>query len=223
MIVAALIHSSEIHRLLATYGYVIVFAFVAVESLGVPVPGETTLTLAAIYAGTTHRLDIAGVIAVAAAGAVVGDNVGYAIGYLGGYRLLSRYGRFVRIDEQRFEVGRYLFDRHGGKVVFFGRFVSILRTYAAFLAGTTRMSWRRFVAFNAAGGLTWAAVYGIAYYYFGSALRQSQGAIDVGLAAFSVVVFVVVFVVLRHEERKLSARVADVRGPEPRRAACDPS
>ena len=200
MTLALLFHSHQIDQLLSTYGYAIVFLIVGAESIGVPLPGETTLTLAAIYAGTTNRLNIAGVITVAAAGAIVGDNVGYAIGHWGGYRLLRRYGR---VDEHRLKVGRYLFDQHGGKVVFFGRFVSILRTYAAFLAGTTRMHWRRFLLFNAAGGITWATIYGVAYYYFGSALKQLQTPVDIALGAVAITVFIAGLVFLRRKEKQL--------------------
>src|ERR671929_1575651 len=110
---------------LATYGYLAVFAFVGIESLGVPFPGETMLVTAAIYAGTTGNLSIALVIAAAVAGAVVGDNIGFGIGYWGGYRLLVRYGNYLRLSQAKLKVGRYLFIWHGAKVVFFGRFVSI--------------------------------------------------------------------------------------------------
>ncbi|MDE3130570.1 MAG: DedA family protein, partial [Acidobacteriota bacterium] len=90
MTVAFLFHNSEIEQLLASWGYAIVFLIVGAESVGIPMPGETALTLAALYAGTTHRLSIVGVVAAAAAGAIVGDNVGYTIGRIGGYRLLRR-------------------------------------------------------------------------------------------------------------------------------------
>lgn len=203
MIVAAFLHNGQIEHLLGSWGYAIVFLIVGAESLGIPMPGETTLTLAALYAGSTHRLDIAGVVAAAAAGAVVGDNIGYTIGRIGGYRLLHRYGRHVRVDEHRLKIGRYLFDHHGGKVVFFGRFVSILRTYAAFLAGTTHMHWRRFLAFNAAGGITWALVYGVAYYYFGSALEQLQTPLDIALGIAALLVFITGLLILRHKEKHL--------------------
>jgi membrane protein DedA with SNARE-associated domain len=171
MTLALLFGNHELSHLLASYGLGMVFLIVCAESVGVPLPGETTLTLAAIYAGATHQLSIVGVIAAAAGGAILGDNVGYGIGRWGGYRLLRRYGRYIRVDEHRLKIGRYLADRHGGKVVFFGRFVSILRTYAAFLAGTTQMRWRRFLAFNATGGIVWAVIYGVAFYYFGSGLN----------------------------------------------------
>jgi membrane protein DedA with SNARE-associated domain len=83
---------------LASYGYLAVFAFVGIESLGIPFPGETMLVTAAIYAGATGNLSIALVVAAAAAGAIIGDNVGYGIGYWGGYRLVVRYGKYVRLD-----------------------------------------------------------------------------------------------------------------------------
>src|SRR5437879_2739711 len=136
---------SGLTHVLATYGYLAVGAFIAIESTGVPFPGETMLITAAAYAGATHHLGIVPVIIAAAAGAIIGDNLGFAIGWWGGYALLRRFGRYIRLDEARLKVGRYIFLRQGGKVVFFGRFVSILRAYAAFLAGTNRMPWWRFL------------------------------------------------------------------------------
>ena len=196
---------STLLDLLATYGYVAVFFFIAIESTGIPFPGETMLITASIYAGHTHRLNIILVIAFAAAGAIIGDNLGYAVGHWGGYRLLRRYGRFIRLHEKRLKLGQYLFLQHGGKVVFFGRFISILRTYAAFLAGTNRMPWWRFFAFNAAGGLVWAIVFGTGAYVLGTQIHNlSQTASIVGgiLAAFAIVAFIVF--IRRNEERLMA-------------------
>jgi membrane protein DedA with SNARE-associated domain len=155
-----LITAGILNNLLTSFGYLAVFGLVEIESLGIPLPGETMLITAGIYAGATHNLSIAAVIAAAAAGAIIGDNIGYAVGYRGGLPLLRRFGRYIRVDERRIKLGRYLFSRYGGRVVFFGRFVSILRTYAAFLAGTNHMMWRRFFAFNASGGILWSLGYG---------------------------------------------------------------
>ncbi|HLQ15487.1 MAG TPA: DedA family protein [Candidatus Eisenbacteria bacterium] len=196
---------STLLDLLATYGYVAVFFFIAIESTGIPFPGETMLITASIYAGHTHRLNIILVIAFAAAGAIIGDNLGYAVGHWGGYRLLRSYGRFIRLHERRLKLGQYLFLQHGGKVVFFGRFISILRTYAAFLAGTNRMPWWRFFAFNAAGGLVWAIVFGTGAYVLGTQIHNlSQTASIVGgiLAAFAIVAFIVF--IRRNEERLMA-------------------
>lgn len=203
---ALLFHNSTVDHILSTYGYGAVFGMVAIESLGVPVPGETTLIAAALYAGATGKLTIWLVVVVAAAGAIVGDNVGFAIGRYGGFRLLRRYGDKIRVDDRRLKLGIWVFHRHGGKVVFFGRFVSILRTYAAFLAGTNRMRWPRFLAFNAAGGIIWAAAFGFAYFSFGKALKGLQTPVDIGIGAAAFVIVVAFLVYLKRRERALADR-----------------
>ena len=143
-------HRVNVSNLIGSFGYCAeVFLLVAIESLGIPLPGETALILAGVYAGHTHRVDPWVIFGVAAAAAIIGDNIGYWLGAKGGYPLARRYGSKVRLDERKLKTARYLFDRHGRKVVFFGRFVSVLRTYAAFLAGVSRMDWWRFVLANA--------------------------------------------------------------------------
>jgi membrane protein DedA with SNARE-associated domain len=173
---------SFLTQLITSYGYWIVAGIVGLESLGVPLPGETTLILAAVYAGSSHRLALPLVIAAAAAGAIVGDNLGYWIGRSEGYRFLRRYGRYVRLDESTLKVGEYLFQRFGGRVVFFGRFLPILRILAAVLAGTDRVSWWRFVVANAAGGVLWATVIGSLSYLLGAAVQGPLTSAGYGLA-----------------------------------------
>jgi membrane protein DedA with SNARE-associated domain len=189
-----------------TYGYLAVFLAVGLESLGVPSPGETTLIAAALYAGSTHRLNFVTLGIVAAVAAIVGDNIGYLIGRFGGYRLLRRYGHYVRIDEAKLKVGRYLFDRHGGKVVFIGRFISVLRTYAAFLAGVNMMAWRRFLLYNAAGGILWAAVVTASAYALGTAVHRVSTAITIAGAVLLVVVLVVLLYYMHRNLKRLEAR-----------------
>lgn len=189
-----------------SYGYEAVFALVGLESIGVPLPGETALITAALYAATTHRLDIALIVAIAAAAAIIGDNIGFSLGRWGGYPLLRRYGKYIRLDERRLKIGRYVFQQHGGKVVFIGRFIAVLRTYAAFLAGTNRMSWPRFLTFNAAGGITWACAIGLAYYYIGSAVKNVRGPLDIILGAIAVLVVVASLVYLHKAEARYAAR-----------------
>ena len=209
--------ASNLDSLLATYGYLAVFVFVGIESLGIPVPGETMLVTAAIYAGTTGRLSIFWVIVASSAGAIVGDNIGYVIGRTGGYRLLKRYGRYIRLEENRLRLGQYLFDKHGSKVVFFGRFVSVLRIFAAFLAGVNRMHWRRFLIFNAAGGIIWSMIYGVAAYLLGKQLLQLSGRVDLVLAIMGVAVIIAAIVVLRRNEARLQ-KEADAAIPGPAKA-----
>jgi len=189
--------------LLVTFGYWAVLVIVALESLGIPLPGETALVGAALYAGATHRLSISLLIVAAAVGAIIGDNVGYTIGHWGGYRLLLRYGRYVRLNEARVKLGRYVFLRHGGKVVFFGRFVSVLRTYAAFLAGTLRMQWWRFFAFNAAGGILLAFLYGVGPYLLGQQLNRLTRTADLAVALVAAAVVAAFLVFLARNERRL--------------------
>lgn len=204
----------SIDHLVSTYGYLAVFLLVGIESFGVPLPGETAVIAAATYAGATHNLSVWLIFLFAALGAVLGDTGGYWIGDKGGYPLLRRWGRYVRFDEPKIKVARYLFDVHGGKVVFFGRFVSILRTYAAFLAGTARMRYRRFLLFNASGGILWAAAYSFGAYFAGATLKavSTPVAIALGVAAAAVIV-VLVLVVRRKTDQLVAAAEARYPGP----------
>src|SRR5262245_7726021 len=165
----------HLHQLIETYGYWAVGAVVGMESMGVPAPGETVLILGAVYASMHHDVNIWGVIAAAATGAIVGDNAGYWIGRTFGYPLLLRYGRYIGLSDARIKLGQYLFLRHGGKVVFFGRFIAVVRVLAAFLAGVNRMDWREFLVANAAGGILWAAIYGLGAYSLGTAIFHARG------------------------------------------------
>jgi membrane protein DedA with SNARE-associated domain len=204
-VLAAFFATHTLHHLLSQYGYLAVALFVMVESLGIPFPGETMVITASVYAGATHHLVVWLIWLTAAVGAIVGDNIGFAIGRFGGYALLRRYGPRIRLDEAKLKVGRLIFDRHGGQVVFFGRFVSILRTYAAFLAGANRMTYVRFLLFNASGGIIWAGLYSIAFYYAGSALSSVRGPVDYGLGGLAAVVVVSFIVWLRRHEKRLEA------------------
>lgn len=198
--------SGHLKSWIDSYGYAAVFLLVGLESIGLPLPGETALITAALYAATTHHLDIWAIIAVATAGAIIGDNIGFALGRWGGYRLLRRYGKYIRLDQRRMKIGRYIFQQHGGKVVFIGRFIAVLRTYAAFLAGTNRMSWPRFLFFNAAGGIAWAFTIGLAYYYIGSAIKNIRGPLDIILAVVAVLVVIGFLIYLRRTEERYAAR-----------------
>jgi membrane protein DedA with SNARE-associated domain len=206
--------AQSVDSLLASYGYLAVFLFVGIESIGIPLPGETMLVTASIYAGTTHRLSIQLVILAAAAGAIIGDNIGYIIGRTGGYRLVRRYGRYIRLEEKRLKLGQYLFRRHGGKVVFFGRFFSVLRVFAAFLAGVNLMPWRRFLFFNATGGIIWSSLYGLAAYFLGNQIMQLSTPTNIALGVIGAVIVVAAFIFLRRNEARLT-REAERAMPGP--------
>jgi membrane protein DedA with SNARE-associated domain len=208
------VSATLISHLIATYGYLAVFVLVALESVGLPLPGETALIAASVYAGSTHRLNIVAVAAVAVAAAILGDNGGYWLGRRGGGALVARYGHVVRLDRRKLKVGRYLFARHGFTVVFLGRFVSVLRTYAAFLAGVSRMPARSFAVANAAGGLLWAVGYAVAGYCLGGAASSlGSTATLVGLA-LTTVLTVTGAVLLRRRMARLEQR-AEAAFPEP--------
>ena len=205
----------NISGLIAAYGYWAVFALVAAESHGIPLPGETALIIAAAYAGHTHQLSPWIIFAVASAGTVTGDNIGFWIGHKGGYRLARRYGPKVRLDERKLKIAHYLFDTHGPKVVFLARFASMLRTYAAFLAGTSRMRWHRFLLANAAGAIAWAGSYTPAAYLAGDALRRLSGTIDLVIGgAAGLGLAAALLLILRRHTGTLALR-AESRPPRP--------
>lgn len=216
----------NISHLINAFGYWALFGLVGLESLGIPLPGETALIIAGTYAGTTHHLNPWLIWVVASAAAIIGDNIGYWIGDKGGYALARRYGRKVRLDERKLKIARLLFDTHGAKVVFFGRFVSVLRTYAAFLAGTSRMRWRKFLPANAAGGIVWAGIYTLVSYLAGNALQRASGTITWVLAGAAVVAIVVAVLLVRRQASRLAVRAeAAYPGPLPssRRTAASPA
>ncbi len=193
---------SSVTRLVESYGYAVVFLFVAIESLGIPLPGETVLVTAAALAALGH-LSIWWVIAFAATGGIVGDAAGYWIGRLGGLALIKRYGRVFHFDEHKLEKVRSFFDRYGSKAVFFGRFIALLRTWAALLAGTAEMPYRVFTLYNVLGGITWATLFGTLGYVFGRSLPLLERYI--GQASLAVVLLVALVVTLSFSLRWFNA------------------
>ena len=158
--------------LVQVHGPWIISVVVALESAGVPLPGETILVAAALSAATTNQIDIAVVVGAAAAGAIVGDGIGYTIGRRFGIPLLRKYGRYIRLDENRLLIGRHLFFRYGNAVVFFGRFIAVLRMFAALLAGANSMPAVRFFFFNVTGGICWACLFGFGAYAVGTEIYK---------------------------------------------------
>src|SRR6266852_8473911 len=159
--------------LVASYGYVVLFFLVALESLGIPLPGETALVTAAAWAALGH-LSIYAVVATAVAAAIVGDNGGYWIGREGGIALVRRFGRFIHLNESHLARAHTFFERHGPKTVFLGRFIALLRTGAAVLAGAAHMPYGTFMLYNALGAVSWAVIVGTLGYVFGRNLPQLE-------------------------------------------------
>jgi membrane protein DedA with SNARE-associated domain len=194
--------AQHLHGAITTYGYLAIFVVVGMESAGIPMPGETVLVTAAILAGE-GTLRIYGVIGAAAAGAIVGDNCGYWVGREFGFPLVYRYGRYVRLDERRLKLGQYLFLRHGGKIVFFGRFVAVLRAFAAFLAGVNRFNWEEFFLYNAAGGVVWASIFGAGGFWLGRAFEHYARPVGVAALIAAVIGSVVAARFIRSHEQAL--------------------
>jgi len=194
--------SSHIVHLIATYGLLAIAVIIALESMGLPLPGESVLALAALYAAH-HNQSIVAVVASAVTGAIVGDNVGYWIGREFGYRLLRSYGGRIGLSPGKIKLGQYLFLRHGVKVVFLGRFVAVLRVLAAVLAGVNRMDWRRFLLANAAGAVLWASVVGFGAYFFGRAVTHVTGPVGIALAVVGLAAIVAAVLFVRAHEAEL--------------------
>ncbi|MGA8321866.1 MAG: DedA family protein [Xanthobacteraceae bacterium] len=203
-----------VEHLIHAYGLLTVALIVGLECIGVPLPGETALLGAAIYAGTKHDLNIVAVILTAAAAAIVGRIVGYAIGRGFGYWLLLRYGSYVRITKARIKLGQYLFLRHGGKIVFIAQFVPVLRTFAGIFAGANMMPWRDFLFANVVGSVIWSVTYGYAAYALGRQFERLEGPVVIFIAVITIVGFVVggIFV-NRHEQQLLAEAERAMPGP----------
>jgi len=205
-----------LQNMLNTVGYPAVVLFIFIESTGIPFPGETMLLLASFYAATTGHLSLPGIIACAALGAILGDNLGYYIGYTGGRKFVERFGRYVFVKTKHLDQAEKFFNKHGAKTVFFARFVTLLRIWAAFLAGVNRMHWRTFLFYNAAGGIVWATLIGTLGYigglYFHNHFDQvSHLAHIIGWTGLAITVVIVIGIIVFFKLRKRN-RIQTSRG-----------
>ncbi len=190
--------------LLLAHGLIILFAAVAIESAGVPVPGETVLITAAILAAPPRsHYSIVAVIAVAAAGAIIGDNIGYWLGRRGGRALLGRWGPVKRYSDKALPPAERFFDKHGAKAVFLGRFIAFLRVTSAWLAGISRMTWWRFLLWNAAGGILWATAVALLAYQFGKAAAAAVSTYGLYAVVVIAVVGLAIFFGLRYWKKRM--------------------
>jgi membrane protein DedA with SNARE-associated domain len=201
-------------HLVHQYGYWAVIVVLALESFGVPIPGETILIAAGTYAGETHNLSVWVIWLLGTVGVLVGSSAGFLVGVKGGYPLLRRYGRYIHMNEPEIKVGLYVFDRYGAVVVSAGRFVAVLRTYSAFLAGTNRMKTVKFAAFNLLGAVAWTGTWSLLAYYVGKSLSSASKPVDYTVGAIAVVLVVVVILVVRRQAKRLES-VAEAAYPGP--------
>lgn len=221
-LLASLISLQTLQDALNTLGYPAVTLFIMIESAGIPFPGETMLLLASFYSALDNHLQIPFVIASAAAGAIIGDNIGFYVGRTGGRAFVERFGRYLFLKPQHLDRAEKFFAKHGDKTVFFGRFIAILRTWSAFLAGVNRMRWPAFLIYNAAGGVAWATIFGTLGYLGGRIFRDNFAQVErlartagwIG-AAFIVIGIVAPFIIYRwYRARRSRTATTDTKTTE---------
>jgi membrane protein DedA with SNARE-associated domain len=184
------------------WALIILFVLLTLESFGLPVPGETALIACAILA-SQGKLSIVAVILVAIAAAIIGDNLGYWTARKGGRPLLERH-RLTRAYADRYlKRGERFFAKHGGKTVFFGRFVAVLRVTTAWIAGLSHMHWWRFLAWNAAGGIVWATTIGLIAYLAGDAAAAALSRYGLFAAGGAILLTAAGYFIVRRVEKRV--------------------
>jgi membrane protein DedA with SNARE-associated domain len=209
-------------QLIHAYGLLVVGGCIGLESIGLPLPGETALIVGSVIAGRTHELNIVAVILTATGASVLGRMIGYVIGAQFGYWLLLRYGLYLRITEARIKLGQYLFLKHGVKIIIIAQFVPVLRSITGILAGANRMPLQQLVVASAVGAAIWSSFFGIAAYSFGRQfarlaaswwiLSGPSGWVLFGIAAVIVVLLFTTFVG-RHEAQLVAKAERALPGP----------
>lgn len=184
------------------YGYLSVAVIVTIESFGPPLPGETIIIAASIYAGA-GSLNIWLVALVAFASAVIGDNIGYLIGRKGGHRLVERYGKYIGATPERYGKAEDFFKRHGRWIVIVARFIEGLRQLNGIIAGTAEMPWPQFAAAQALGAAIWVGTWTAIGYNAGSHITAIyDGVAKVGYGLVGVGVLAIAVFWLLHRRRK---------------------
>lgn len=212
----------SISSFLDTFGYIAVFLFIGIESTGIPFPGETMLVAASVYAAQGCSLQEPFVILACILGATTGDNIGFWVGRTGGRGLISKYGKYVRLNESHLASAERYFQMYGGATVFFGRFLAILRAWAAFLAGVNRMDPTRFFIYNLSGAVLWSTTFGLIGYGLGKNLSKLQQVITtLGTVGVLIVVLIVAIAVValvasrrRRHSQQQDGVAATGSGPE---------
>jgi membrane protein DedA with SNARE-associated domain len=189
----------DVQYLVQVMGYPIVFLLIMGESVGIPLPGETALIVAAAAAGASGTFNLWGIIAAAATGALAGNSLGYWLGRRGGRAWLERLWKWLRLPLVYLQRAEHLFARHGSEAVLFGHFVTFLRVSSALLAGISHMPFVRFMVYNALGAILWATVFGVLGHVLGRNLPLLRRAMrDTGWAAAGVILVGIAAYILWH-------------------------
>ena len=176
------------------YGYWAVFIGIALENMGIPLPGETIVIVGGFLAGSSE-LNYGMVLGSAIAGAVMGDNFGYWVGRIGGWQLIVKIGSIFRIQEQQLEQVKDRYSKNAAQAVFFGRFVTLLRIFAGPLAGITKMPYRQFLLCNLGGAALWSTTIVTLAFFLGRVVSLEQiitWATQAGVAALLLLIAIAV-------------------------------
>jgi membrane protein DedA with SNARE-associated domain len=193
----------HLDHLLHIYGYPVITVMLTLECAGILVPGETLMLAASLLASHGH-LSIWRVIVAAAAGAALGNTGGYVIGRVLGHQLVGKYGNRIGLTPARMALGRYLFACHGGKMLFFGRFAAILRSFCPVLAGANDMRWRPFLIWTVAGAIAWPSIYCSTVFWLGSAAKRLSGPANIAFGVTALIAIVVVLWLAKRNETRLT-------------------
>jgi membrane protein DedA with SNARE-associated domain len=206
----------ELEHLLHEYGYAGIFAIIALENLGLLLPGETILITSAIFAATTHELNALAIVLTAAVASLVGSIAGFMIGRYGERHFLHQFGHYLHLDERDLRLGRYLFQRFGGRVVFVARFIAFLRSLAGLLAGANAMPLKQFLIASGLGALAWSATFGFGAYALGREIEVLSARAGVVVGALVLVAVIAGLRFLRRNRARLQIeadRAAGATGP----------
>jgi len=197
------------------WGYLIVFVATFLENsigAGVIVPGETLVIIGGFYA-RLGELWLPAVAFVAVLGAILGDNLGYWIGRRYGRGFLERHGRRLFVSPERLEAAEGYYRRHGGKTVFLGRFVPVVRSVGFIVAGVAHMKWKRFIVYDIAGAVIWGIGHSVLGYALGASYeRWERYATPLGLAILLVLLLLIGASKLLAVRRRMKEEIQD---PEP--------
>ena len=179
--------------ILNNYGYLAVGFFLLLENFGLPLPGETILIAASVYAGA-GQLNIFALAIIAIAASIIGDNIGFAIGRFGGERIILKYGKYILLSERRLKAAQTFFDKFGGPVVLIARFIAGLRQLNGIVAGTAEMKWRTFVIFNSIGATLWVGVWSSVGYFAGANIGQIYNYLHHAELVAGAIVFILIVI-----------------------------
>jgi membrane protein DedA with SNARE-associated domain len=196
----------SVAHLIHAYGLLVIAVFIGLESICIPLPGETALIVGSIIAGRTHELNVVEVIVVAAVASLIGRMIGYGVGARFGYWLLLRYGKYLRITEARIKLGQYLFLKHGGKIIIVAQFLPVLRAIAGILAGANRMPWRQFVMASAVGVSVWSLFFGFAAYMLGRQFERMEWSAMLYLGIGTTIFLIAGAIFIGRHEAQLTAK-----------------